>query len=135
MQNAKSQLLWNNEMQNAKNFMGAFSSIQNAKFFIGWVRVFLTFWPFFWSLETKIQNGEWIPFCQKFCMVFNFILQKDGPKLKIFWVKWGSKHTLNHSEGDLVDSTVICLTSSIKLGCQKRKLSVCMYIKKKVEWT
>jgi hypothetical protein len=28
-------------------------------------------------------------------MVFSFILQNDGPKPKIFWVKWGTKHTLN----------------------------------------
>jgi hypothetical protein len=48
----------------------------------------------FLSLETKIQNGEWIPFCQKFCMVFSFILQNDGPKPKKIWVKWGTKHTL-----------------------------------------
>jgi hypothetical protein len=60
MQNAKYQLLWNDEMQNAKIFMGVFSSIQNAKFFMGWVRAF---WLFFLPLEVKIQNGEWIPFC------------------------------------------------------------------------
>jgi hypothetical protein len=46
-------------------------------------------------LEAKIQNGEWIPFCQKFCMVFSSILQNDGPKPKIFWVNWGTKHTPN----------------------------------------
>jgi hypothetical protein len=33
IQNAKYQLIWNDEMQNAKIFMGVFSSIQNAKFF------------------------------------------------------------------------------------------------------
>jgi hypothetical protein len=49
MQNAKCQLLWNDEMQNAKFFMGVFSFIQNAKFFIGWVRTFLAFWLFFAS--------------------------------------------------------------------------------------
>jgi hypothetical protein len=76
MQNEKYQLLWNDEMQNAQIFMGAFSSIKNTKFFMRWVRAFWFFWP----LETKIQNGEWIPFCQKFCMVFSFILQNDGPK-------------------------------------------------------
>jgi hypothetical protein len=91
MQNAKCQLLWNDEMQNAKIFIGVFSSIQNAKLFMGWVRAF---WLFFLPLEAKIQNGEWIPFCQKFCMVFSSILQNDGPKPKIFWVKWGTKHTL-----------------------------------------
>jgi hypothetical protein len=47
--------------------------------------------------EAKIQNGEWIHFCQKFCMVFSSILQNDEPKPKIFWMKWGSKHTLNIS--------------------------------------
>jgi hypothetical protein len=71
--------------------MGVFSSIQNAKFFMGWVRAF---WLFFWPLEAKIQNGEWIHFCQKFCMVFSSIFQNDGPKSKNFWVKWGTKHTL-----------------------------------------
>jgi hypothetical protein len=53
------------------------------------------FLAFFWPLEAKIQNGEWIPFCQNFCMVFSSILQNDGLKPKIFWVKWGTKHTLN----------------------------------------
>jgi hypothetical protein len=77
MQNAKCQLLWNDEMQNAKIFMGMFSSIQNVKFFMGWVRAF---WPF----GLKIQNRESIPFCQKFCMVFNFILQNDGQNPKYF---------------------------------------------------
>jgi hypothetical protein len=43
MQNAKCQLLWNDEMKNAKKFMGVFSSIQNAKFFMGWMRVFWLF--------------------------------------------------------------------------------------------
>jgi hypothetical protein len=33
-QNAKCQLLWNDEMQNAKIFMGVFGFIQNAKFFM-----------------------------------------------------------------------------------------------------
>jgi hypothetical protein len=28
-------------------------------------------------------------------MVFSFILQNDGPKSKIFWMKWRTKHTLN----------------------------------------
>jgi hypothetical protein len=51
------------------------------------------FLAFFLPLEAKIQNGEWIPFCQKFCMVFSSILQNDGPKPKILWVKWGTKHT------------------------------------------
>jgi hypothetical protein len=78
-------------MQIAKIFMGVFSSIQNTKFFMERVRAF---WLFFWPLEAKIQNGEWIPFCQKFCMVFNSILQNDGPKPKIFLVKWETKHTL-----------------------------------------
>jgi hypothetical protein len=36
-----------------------------------------------------------IPFCQNFCMVFSSILQNNGLKPKIFWVKWGTKHTLN----------------------------------------
>jgi hypothetical protein len=35
MQNAKCQLLSNNQMQNAKIFMSVFSSIQNTKFFMG----------------------------------------------------------------------------------------------------
>jgi hypothetical protein len=35
MQNAKYQLLWNDEMQNVKIFMGVFSSIKNAKFLWG----------------------------------------------------------------------------------------------------
>jgi hypothetical protein len=51
------------------------------------------FLAFFWPLEAKIQNGEWIPFYQKFCMVFSFILQNDGPKPKKFWVKWETTHT------------------------------------------
>jgi hypothetical protein len=93
MQNAKCQLLWNDEMQNAKIFMGVFSSIQNANFFMWWVRAFWLF-GFFWPLETKIQNGEWVPFCQKICMVFSSILQNGGPKPKFFWVKWGTKHNL-----------------------------------------
>jgi hypothetical protein len=54
---------------------------------------FLVFWLFL-PLEDKIKNGEWIPFCQKFCMVFSSILQNEGPKPKIFWVKWETKHTL-----------------------------------------
>jgi hypothetical protein len=57
-------------MQNAKIFIGMFSSIKNAKFFVGWVGAFFFFLP----LEAKIQNGEWIPFCQKFYMVFSSIL-------------------------------------------------------------
>jgi hypothetical protein len=68
--------------------------IQNDKFFMGWVRDFWVF-GFFGSLEAKIQNGEWIPFCQKFYMVFSSILQNGGPKPKFFWGKWGTKHTLN----------------------------------------
>jgi hypothetical protein len=28
-------------------------------------------------------------------MVFSSILQNDRSKPKIFWVKWGTKHTLN----------------------------------------
>jgi hypothetical protein len=52
----------------------------------------------FFFQEAKIQNGEWIPFCQKFCMVFSSILQNDGPKPKIFWVKWETKHTLYLSQ-------------------------------------
>jgi hypothetical protein len=40
MQNAKYQLLWNDEMQNVKIFIGVFSTIQNANFFMGWVRTF-----------------------------------------------------------------------------------------------
>jgi hypothetical protein len=58
MQNAKYQLLWNDEMQNTKIFMGLFSSIQNAKFFMGWVRAFCFLAFFFLPLEAKIQNGE-----------------------------------------------------------------------------
>jgi hypothetical protein len=73
--------------------MGVFSSIQNIKFFIGWVRVFLA-WPF----EVKIQNGEWIPFCQKICIVFSSILQNDGSRPKIFWMKWGTKQ---HERNDV----------------------------------
>jgi hypothetical protein len=45
---------------------------------------FLDFWLFFCPLEAKIQNEKWIPFCQKFCMVFSSILQNDEPKSKIF---------------------------------------------------
>jgi hypothetical protein len=37
---------------------------------MGWVRAFWLFLP----LEAKIQNGEWMFFCQKFCMVFSSIL-------------------------------------------------------------
>jgi hypothetical protein len=33
MQNAKYQLLWNDEMQNAKIFMGVFSSMENGYLF------------------------------------------------------------------------------------------------------
>jgi hypothetical protein len=47
MQNAKCQLLWNDEMQNIKIFIGVFSSIQNIKFFMGWVRAFWSFGFFF----------------------------------------------------------------------------------------
>jgi hypothetical protein len=68
-------------MQNAKIFMGVFSSIQNVKFLMGWVRAF---WFFFLPLEAKIQNREWIPFCQKNFMVFSFILQNGKPKPKFF---------------------------------------------------
>jgi hypothetical protein len=39
---------------------------------------------FFKPLEAKIKNGEWISFCQKFCMEFSSILQNDGSKPKIF---------------------------------------------------
>jgi hypothetical protein len=80
------------KMQNANYFgmikykIPKFSWVQNAKIFMGWVRTFCLF-GFFWPLETKIQNGEWILFCQKFCMVFSFILQNDEPKPKKFWVK------------------------------------------------
>jgi hypothetical protein len=70
-------------MQNTKIFMGVFSSIQNAKFFMRWVRAFWLF-GFFWLLEAKIQNKEWIPFCQKFCMMFSSILQNDEPKPNFF---------------------------------------------------
>jgi hypothetical protein len=98
MQNAKCQLLWNDEIQNAKIFMGMFSSIQNTKFFMRWMRDFW-FFGFFWPLEAKIQNRELIPFCQKFCMVFSSILQNDRSKPKIFWVKWGTKHTLSRILG------------------------------------
>jgi hypothetical protein len=73
--------------------MGVFSFIQNTKFFMRWVRAFWLF-GLFLPLEAKIQNEEWIPFCQKFCMVFSSILQNDKPKPKHFWVKWGTKHTL-----------------------------------------
>jgi hypothetical protein len=55
---------------------------------------FLAF--FFLPLEAKIQNGEWIHFYQKFCMMFSFILQNDGPKPKFFLVKWGTKYTLKY---------------------------------------
>jgi hypothetical protein len=44
---------------------------------------FLAFWP----LEAKIQNREWMPFYQKFYMMFSSILQNNGPKSKKFWVK------------------------------------------------
>jgi hypothetical protein len=100
MQNIKCQLFWNDEIQNAKIFMGVFSSIQNAKFFVRWVRAFW-FFSFFLPLEDKIQNGEWIPFYQNFCMVFSSILQNDGPKPKIFWVKWRTKHTLNKAKKEI----------------------------------
>jgi hypothetical protein len=52
-----------------------------------WVRAF---WFFFCPLEVKIQNGEWIFFYQKFCMVFSSILQNDGPKPKIFLGEMGN---------------------------------------------
>jgi hypothetical protein len=82
-------------MQNTKIFMGVFSFIQNAKIFIGWVRAFWLFGFFFFlPLEAKIQNGEWIPFCKKICMVFSSILQNDGQKPKKFWMKWGTKRNL-----------------------------------------
>jgi hypothetical protein len=87
IQNVKCQLLWNDEMQNVKIFMGVFSFIQNAKFFMVWVRAFWFFGFFFLPLEAKNQNGELIPFCQNFCMVFSSILQNNGLKPKIFWVK------------------------------------------------
>jgi hypothetical protein len=59
----------------------------------GWVRAFW-FLAFFCHLEAKIQNGEWISFCQKFCMVFSSILQNDGSKPKNFWMKWETKHII-----------------------------------------
>jgi hypothetical protein len=45
IENAKYQLLWNDEIQTVKIFIGVFNSIQNAKFFMRWVRAFwfLTF--------------------------------------------------------------------------------------------
>jgi hypothetical protein len=51
-----------------------------------------------WPFEVKIQNGEWIPFCQKFCIVFSSILQNDGSRPKIFWMKWGTKQ---HERNDV----------------------------------
>jgi hypothetical protein len=56
---------------------------------MGWVRAFWLF-GFFWPIEVKIQNREWIPFCKKFCMVFNSILQNNEPRPKIVWVKRGT---------------------------------------------
>jgi hypothetical protein len=92
MQNTKCQLLWNDEIQNGKIFMGVFSP--KCQIFHGVGESFLAFWLFFFlPLEAKIQNGEWIPFCQNFCMVFSSILQNDGSKPKIFWVKWETKRT------------------------------------------
>jgi hypothetical protein len=75
MQNAKYQLLWNDEMQNAKFFIGVFSSIQNTKFFMEWVGVFWVFGIFFCLLRPKfkIENKylfakifAWclVPFCK-----------------------------------------------------------------------
>jgi hypothetical protein len=75
MQNAKYQLLWNDEMQNTKIFMDVFSSIQNAKFFMGWVRAFFGFLAFLDLLrpKSKMENGylfvknfAWclVPFCK-----------------------------------------------------------------------
>jgi hypothetical protein len=58
---------------------------------------FFCFFGCFWPFEAKIQNEEWILFCQKFYMIFSSILQNDGPKPKIFWVKWVTKHTLRAS--------------------------------------
>jgi hypothetical protein len=68
MQNAKYQLLWNDEMQNAKIFMSVFSSIQNAKFFMGWVRVF---WLFFGLLRPKSKMKNEYFFAKNFawCLV------------------------------------------------------------------
>jgi len=69
-------------MQNAKIFRIMFSSIQNAKF----IALMRFFWVFF-TLEDKIQNGEWLPFCQKNCMMFSSILQNDELKPKIFEIR------------------------------------------------
>ena len=82
--NAKCQLLWNDEMWNIKIFKIMFSFIQNVEIF----RVLLG--SLFWSLEAKIQNVKWQPFCQKFWMMFSFILQNGGPKSKFFLAQMGN---------------------------------------------
>jgi hypothetical protein len=42
----------------------------------------------FYMVVVELHKMEvWTPFYQKICMVFNFILQNDGPKPKFFWVK------------------------------------------------
>jgi len=70
-------------MQNAKIFKIVFSSIQNAEF----IALIMASWGsfrLFYSLETKIQNWEDPPFCQKNCIMFSSIMQNNKPKHIIF---------------------------------------------------
>jgi hypothetical protein len=79
------------KMQNANYFVGMIKCkmpeflwvclVLSKMLNFSWVgESFLGFDIFFWPLEAKIQNGEWISFCQKFCMVFSSILQNDESK-------------------------------------------------------
>jgi hypothetical protein len=58
-----------------------------------WLRFFFWLFDIFWPFEVKIQNGEWIPFYQKFCMVFSSIMQNDKPKPKFFLYEIGELNT------------------------------------------
>jgi hypothetical protein len=83
MQNAKCQLLWNDEMQNAKIFMGVFSFIQNAKFFMGWVRAFW-FFGFFCRLRIKSKMENGYLFAKNFAWCLVPFCKMKGQNLKFF---------------------------------------------------
>jgi hypothetical protein len=63
--------------------------VPSTQIFHGVGESLLAFWLFFYLLRPKSKMD------QKFCMMFSFILQNDGPKPKTFWVKWETKHTLS----------------------------------------
>jgi hypothetical protein len=67
MQNAKCQLLWNDEMQNAKIFMG-------------WMRDFWLF-GFFGPLEAKMENGYLFAKNFAWCLVSFYKMMGQNPKI------------------------------------------------------